>query len=55
MPQLTAIAVVSGALLYFMCLYQAKVMKMLENSSRTTGAMRSRRVGMGVAFGRIMR
>ena len=55
MPQLTAIAVVSGALLYFRCPYQAKVMKMLENSSRTMGAMRSRRVGMGVAFGRIMR
>lgn len=55
MPQLTAIAVVSGALLYFRWPYQAKVMKMFENSSRTMGAMRSRRGGMGGAFGKIMR
>ncbi len=55
MPQLIAIAVVSGALLYFRWTYQAKVMKMFENSSRTMGAMRSRKVGMGAAFGEIMR
>jgi hypothetical protein len=57
MPQLTAIAiaVVSGALLYFRCPYQAKVMKMFENSSSTMGARRSRRVGMGAVSGKIMR
>ena len=55
MPLLTAIAAVSGALFYFRCPYQAKVMKMFENSSRTMGARRSKRVGMGAVFGRIMR
>src|SRR5690606_15375220 len=32
--------------LYFRCPYQAKVMKMLEASSRKTGAKRSTRAGM---------
>ncbi|MNT89866.1 hypothetical protein D3C72_2306730 [compost metagenome] len=37
MPQLSSTTVISGALLYLRCPYQAKVMKMLLPNSNSTG------------------
>src|ERR1041385_7517779 len=51
MPQLARMTTASGALLYFKCPYQATVMKMFEQASRTMGSQRElRRSFMGVRF-----
>src|SRR5688572_24762184 len=49
MPQLARMTANSGEDLYLRCPYQAKVMKMLEPSSRTMGSRRSSRGGMARA------
>src|SRR5690606_14234672 len=48
MPQLTRMAITSGALLYFRCPYQAKVMNTLLASSNSTGTREFDRGDAGI-------
>lgn len=50
MPQLARMATTSGAVLYFRWPYHAKVMKMFEHSSKSTGMKRSMVMGMAASI-----